>query len=343
MAVTMRGVNTIRATLKGGRVTYYYHRASGRRLEGEPGSPEFIASYHEAEKALAKRGTGTLTGLIHDFCESADWRRFAETTRAEYKRVLRIIEDEYGSCPLPALEEREFRRDALRWRDKHAKKAPRQADYRIAVLARVLAWGADRGHLHVNVLSEVKRVYRSDRSELIWLPEHVETFVAVAPQEMQWALMLALHTGQRQGDLLRLTWNAYDGKVITLRQSKGGARVTIPCTKALRATLDAMPRRATVMLTTPTGRAWKSKHFQHRWGDVAAEAKIVDLHFHDLRGTAVTMLAEAGCTQQEIAAITGHSLKHVAQILDTYLARTRRLAENAIVKLETYLAKEAKR
>ena len=40
--------------------------------------------------------------------------------------------------------------------------------------------------------------------------------------------------------------------------------------------------------------------------------------------------AITGCTPQEIAAITGHSLRYVGQIIDTYLSRTRALAENAI-------------
>ena len=58
------------------------------------------------------------------------------------------------------------------------------------------------------------------------------------------------------------------------------------------------------------------------------------MHFHDLRGTAVTLLSEAGCTPQQIATITGHSLKTVHQILERYLARTRGLAEQAIFNFE---------
>jgi hypothetical protein len=46
------------------------------------------------------------------------------------------------------------------------------------------------------------------------------------------------------------------------------------------------------------------------------------------------MLAEAGCTVPEIAAVTGHSLKHVTHILEVYLSRTRALADAAIVKLD---------
>jgi integrase len=59
-----------------------------------------------------------------------------------------------------------------------------------------------------------------------------------------------------------------------------------------------------------------------------------DLHFHDLSGTAVTRLALAGCTVPQIAAITGHSLKDVEQILDAhYLGGAVELAEAAITKL----------
>ena len=57
--------------------------------------------------------------------------------------------------------------------------------------------------------------------------------------------------------------------------------------------------------------------------------------FHDLRGTAVTRLAIAGCTVPEIATITGHSLRDVGAILDSnYLDRDPMLAESAIAKLE---------
>jgi hypothetical protein len=36
------------------------------------------------------------------------------------------------------------------------------------------------------------------------------------------ALMMAIWTGQRQGDLLRMQWSSYDGTHIRLKQSKTG-------------------------------------------------------------------------------------------------------------------------
>lgn len=335
MRVRMPGVNPVRKRLADGRVkTYYYHRATGKRLEGEPGSQAFLTSYAAAEEAHIVKPEKTLGGLIDMFQSSADWRRLAASSQREYRRIFGTVGREYGTVPMPALEDRDFRADVLDWRDKHGEKAPREADYRVTALARVLAWATDRGILQVNVLRDVRRIYKSDRSDKIWLPEHIEQFTAKAPVELQRALMLALHSGQRQGDLVKLTWGNYDGAALSLRQGKTGTRVVVPCTRALKAMLDDMPRGAAVILTTKSGRPWKGKNLQHRWATAMKNAGIEGLHFHDLRGTAVTMLSEAGCTPQEIAAITGHSLRYVGQILDAYLARTRELAVNAICKLD---------
>lgn len=88
------------------------------------------------------------------------------------------------------------------------------------------------------------------------------------------------------------------------------------------------------ILTNTRGRSWTPDGFGTSWYKASRQAGIVELTFNDLRGTAITMLSEAGCTSQEIATVTGHTLKSVAQILKRYLARTRPLAEAAILKLE---------
>ena len=64
--------------------------------------------------------------------------------------------------------------------------------------------------------------------------------------------------------------------------------------------------------------------------------------FNDLRGTAVTRIALVGCTEAQIASITGHSLRDVRSILDAhYLHRDVELARTAITKLEMGYAKQA--
>ena len=87
-----------------------------------------------------------------------------------------------------------------------------------------------------------RSVYESDRTKIIWTADNIREFCSVASLGLQAALLLALRTGQRQGDLLRLTWKDYDGRCIRLRQSKGRGRkgrryVTIPVGAPLKTAL----------------------------------------------------------------------------------------------------------
>lgn len=331
-----KGINRVRKTLASGEVIFYhYHRATGRRLNGKPGSAEFIRDYAEAEKGVADRLSGTFSQLIRDYLHSPEFAKRAESTKREYRRMLTKAEGQFGDMPLAALEDPRVRKDFLDWRAEVAKTSgEREADHRLSVVSAMLTWARDNGQIATNHLAGFKRLHKVDRSDLIWLPEHIEAFMAVASLEMQRALILALHTGQRQGDLLKLAWTNFDGSFISLRQGKTGRRVEIPCTAALKHMLDGLDRSAAVVLTTKTGRAWTARYFKAQWEQTTKAAGIDRLHFHDLRGTAVTMLAEAGCTSPQIAAITGHSLRTVDSILDRYLARTRALATGAITLFE---------
>jgi integrase len=344
MRIKAGGINPVRRKLASGEIkTYYYHRATGTRLYGKPGSAEFLASFATAEEKVRERNAGTLSSLIRDFEGTKQWRRLAASTKVEYKRVFIFWDAEYGTCPYRALEDKAFRADVIKWHDRYSELKPREADNRVAVLARILSWGAKDGPLQVNVLDGFERAYASDRSDIIWLPEHIDAFMAVASPEMQFAMVLALNTGQRQGDIRRLAWTQYDGSYIALRQGKaqrlGRAApvVRVPCTKALKATLDAAPRRAAVMLTTKTGLAFKKRYFAVQFAATCEAAGIADLHFHDIRGTTVTMLFRAGCSIGEIVTVTGHSLRRGQDILDKYFARTSQLAESAIAKFENVI------
>jgi integrase len=147
--------------------------------------------------------------------------------------------------------------------------------------------------------------------------------------------LLALWTGQRQGDLLRLSWSAYDGTHIRFQQSKTGKRVVIQVGGPVKAVLDAAPRSSTIILTNTDNRPWTSDGFRASWRKACAAAGVRGVTFHDLRGTAVTRLAIAGASNPEIATFTGLSLKSVQAILDAhYLHRDPALAESAIRKLE---------
>ncbi|MCF6368306.1 hypothetical protein [Rhizobium halophilum] len=65
----------------------------------------------------------------------------------------------------------------------------------------------------------------------------------------------------------------------------------------------------------------------------ADDGALLALRDQDLRDTAVTWLANSGCTIPEICAITGHSMKTAHDILKHYLAMNPELADSAIAKM----------
>jgi integrase len=334
--VRLKGVNSITKELADGTFrTYYYAWKGGPPLRGEPGTPEFIHSYNEAVARKIVPPRGTLLSLLHAFQLSDDFLGLAPRSRSDYVGKIKLIEKDFGDFPLSALTDNRTRHIFKTWRERLATSSRRQADYAWVVLARVLSWGMDRGLVAANPCARGGRLYRGSRAEKIWTPADEAAFLERAPAHLHLPLLLALWTGQRQGDLLCLPWSAYNGTHIRLRQSKGGVRVVIKVGAPLKAALDATPKRSTIMLTTSDGKPWTPDGFRASWGKACKRAGVVGVTFHDLRGTAVTRLALVGATEAEIATITGHSLRSVRAIIDThYLARDPALGESAIAKLE---------
>src|SRR6516164_4131040 len=336
MRVRLKGINSITKKLADGtRRTYWYAWKGGPPLRGEPGTPEFVHSYNEAIARRVVPPQGTMLSPLRAYQASGEFDGLAERTRADYIKHITVIEKDFGEFPLAALTDRRTRGIFMAWRDRLAAKSRRQADYAWQVLRRVLSWALDRGLVLANPCERGGRLYHGSRADKIWTDGHEAAFLASAPAQSHLPLLLALWTGQRQGDLLRLPWSAYDGTHIRLRQSKGGRPIKVLVGAPLKAALDAAQKHGPLILTNSLRRPWRSHSFQAAWGIAMRKAGIVGVTFHDLRGTAVTRLALVGCTEAEIATITGHSLRDVRSILDAnYLHRDPMLAENAIRKLE---------
>jgi len=102
--------------------------------------------------------------------------------------------------------------------------------------------------------------------------------------------------------------------------------------------LGGVERRGPFILTRADGRPWfterNDKALSKAWRQHARAVGVTELRFHDLRGTAVTLMNEAGVSIQQTAAITGHTMQSATRILERYGARTRRFAEAAIHAFE---------
>jgi integrase len=348
MRVRLKGINRVPKRLATGELIYYYYAwKGGPRLEGEPGSPQFIASYHSAHETVKREPKKEFRSVIDLYQDSPVFFNLSEKTKIDYRRYIAMIDKEFGDLPISAFGNRTIRREFLAWRDNSAKKTPRQADTVFAVLRRIVSWAFDQCLLLGNPCTRPGRVHTGSRRDIIWTTEQETAFYEKAPQQLHLALTMGLWTGQRKGDLVRLTWSAYDGSYLRLQQQKTKKRVSIPVARVLRDALNAARasqeelakqnggRPSDRILVSSKGVGWSLGGFDASWKAALKQAGITGVTFHDLRGTAVTRLAVAGCTVPEIATITGHSLADVEDILDRhYLNRDSGLGENAIRKLE---------
>ena len=345
-------INTVYKRLASGEVkVYLYHRGTGAPLPPRD-DPGHVAAW-AAEEAVKPLDVGNVNALIRDYLLSARFtKKKRASTQKEYKRMLTELEKRFGKMPIKALESPRVRGVFLDYQEEIAIDRPREADNRLTVLSAVFDHAQDRGKIKTNHVKGFERLYSVDRSELIWTEADIKKFMTGAPVELQRALILAIHTGQRYGDLIRLRWSDYDGESLSLIQSKGKTRVTVHCTEALRAMLDATPRQCAYILARADGRPWftdkdatalsKAWHarmieagfYPKPFKEMSKAEKQGHLHFHDLRGTAVTMLADAGVTVPQICAVTGHTLQSATRILERYLARTAAMSKAAILAFE---------
>ena len=334
------GVYRVRKKLANGSVaTYYYDRKTKTRLEGEPGTPKFrhsLQAARNAPRSTAGASAKTVADLINEYEASAHFRtKLSEETRRSYRLGLSKILSEYGDVALEDLEDKAIRGDVFQWRDGMAKKGPRAADFATQMFCTIVSFAYDRGLVSINHLLRMGKLAHSDRSDIIWEPEHIEAFCRVAPLVLRRAVILALYTGQRRGDLLRLTRANYDGQYIHLVQQKTGMEVHVPVHRDLKPVLDAPADNPLgLYLPSPMGLPYLNFARDFKAAKRRAGPEVDRLHFHDLRGTAVTRLSEAGAEVTEIATFTGHSLQSVAVILERYLSRTKRLSTRALEKLE---------
>ncbi|CAN1721950.1 putative Tyr recombinase domain-containing protein [Hyphomicrobium sp. 1Nfss2.1] len=214
---------------------------------------------------------------------------------------------------------------------------------------------------------------------MLWLPEQVSAIVSMADRlglhSVGDAVVIALHSGQRQADVLAMPERLFDDRSIRLsqlrmkmRQKKTHALIDAPMTPACQGRIAAIKARrraaaeggdnivdlnAPIIRRDDTGEPHDKNSLGRRFREVRAAAAaekgddgelrypgIETLQFLDLRDTAVTRLALADCTLPQIAAITGHSLQSITDIMKHYLVLQPQMADEAIAKLTAWLERE---
>lgn len=335
MKVNLVGIHRVKKVLADGTETYYFYAwRGGPRMKTDPKNDnEFIAEYVRLTRDRKDAPyTGCLAEIIRQYLKSPTYLNLKPSTREGYDFAIKAIETMFFDMPASKISAPGARTTFLEWRDEIAEKHPRKADLYMSVLKRILWFGLDREMIERHPLERVEKISDGSRRDVIWTDEDIHTFrngglnldstskkdkwlKTPAPEPLVRAMMLAIWTGQRQGDLLKLTWKAYDGHSIYLRQSKTGSHVRVKVSEELKSYLDNVKKSdAVTILTNGQGQPWATG-FKSSWRKAVEKAGIEGKTFHDLRGTFVTLAYRNGASIKEIAEVSGHSEKDAETII----------------------------
>lgn len=288
---------------------------------------------------------GAIRQLGDLYAKSPEFDRLSKTWQSARNYYLHILENELGWLTIDQLNERKVRGEFYELRDK-LKETPDKADKLMDTLKALLAWAYERDRIGYNHALGIPHLAKSGhrRNKIIWTEDHEAIVYASFPRPLVNAFRFALFSLARQSDMLALEWKKhYRDGWITYTQSKTGAEVYLPvfALPPFHELIESLPRDSDYMLPSPTGRQWNSGHFRGTWRAALTKTdlKNEDLHWHDIRGTGVTRLLEAHCTDAEVTAISGHSIGPGTKLGD-YAQRSKQLALNAYVRWSKWLAEK---
>ena len=201
----------------------------------------------------------------------------------------------------------QFKRERMTAPTKHGKvRAPASVNHEITLLSAILRLAIEQGHLETNPCRKVKKLRLNNRRHR-YLTDEEETRLLEAcfgpRQHLAPLIRLAVNTGMRRGELLKLTWRDVDfGRdVLHVRDPKNSRDRALPLNAEARRALEQLgPER-------PEKRVFAFVEMKRAWHSACRIAEIEDLHFHDLRHTFATRLADAGADAFTIAALLGHT------------------------------------
>lgn len=278
---------------------------------------------------------GTMAAAIRAYeLENPDFRGLAESTKYEYRLMLKEFEDDLGTLAVSAFTPAFVDRLKASW----AKRGHRAANLRLQVLRNVLKPVLVAGRLKQDpfpLVGQVRRPRELKEPHLIWSEHVFRTVVEAALEARKFGLARAViigrYVGARRGDLVAIPRSARQDGRFQYMSGKRRVRVDVvedpALARWLSRTPDTPPDEArqgrkvkageppiatTTLVYNVAGRPYSEDGLAlelrklvaslHRAGDLDSDR--YDLH--GLRHTRGVELALAGCSDAEGAAMMGH-------------------------------------
>jgi integrase len=334
-----------------GTARFYFRKAGNKQvpLPGPPWSPQFMAAYEAAleyqgpriDIGASRTKPGTINALVVSYFNSLAFQALAPETRRTRRNILERFRAEHGD-----------KRSALLKREHVNVMFANKATTRFAArnwlktVRALMQFAVAESLLTADPTAGIKNLSGKTDGFRTWNEDDIAAFEARHPigTRERLALALLLNTAQRRGDVVRMgrqhVRKTPDGPLIDVKQQKTGTKVAIPIHPDLQTVLDATPSDHLTFLTTAFGKPFAAAGFTN-WFRAACNAAGLPrgTSAHGLRKAAARRLAEAGCSANVIASITGHkSLNEVERY--TIAANQERMARMGV---ETLIAETKER
>jgi integrase len=233
------------------------------------------------------------------------WKHYVET-RPDLKGIQRDssrwqhdLEAAFGKKEPSELSPLDIDRLRLRLEKTNATASVRNA---LELLRRLINYGVSR-NLIEPLKFKIKMPTLNNETTENLTPEQLSKLLKALDDDFDQAaadiFRMALFTGMRRSEILRLSWDAvdFDRGFISIRDPKGGKDQAIPMNAAARAVLENHPRDKESPWVFPGRFAGQHKHDAWKSIDRIRKAAQLPVGFrplHGLRHTFASMLASSG-------------------------------------------------
>ena len=247
---------------------------------------------------------GSFNDLIARYYRSPDFLNSSGRTREVYRGVIERWRARYGSGMVRDLHTRHVE-----------KMMAAMLPHRTAAnmlrkrLSALMNFAIRQGLVKTNPVLAT-RPYKIDGDGFhTWSEHEIGIFEARHPvgTKARLSFDLMLWTGQRSGDARIMGPQHLRGQRLVITQEKTGATVSPPILPPLAESILATKSGAMVFLLSERGWPFSRKEFGNKFRQWCDEAGLLHCSAHGPRKAAARRLAEAGCSNQEIKAWTGHT------------------------------------
>jgi integrase len=296
--------------IKRGNIWYIDYYCGGKRYREAIGQNRKVA-----ESVLAKRKADIAEGRFLDVKEqstatfddiAALFLEYSRNHKLSYERderCIKLLREQFGGMRLdeitPLLIEKY--KAARRKRVGPATVNKELACFK-TMFSKAVVWG-------MSTSNPIKKVsmFREPPGRVRFLSqEEIDRLLFEAADHLKPIIIVALYTGMRKSEILKLTWKDIDfeHRLLFVRNSKNGSSRQIPMAQDVVRVLQPLPATQSRVFTGTQQNSVSS--IRTGFENAVKRAEIEDFSFHDLRHTFASYMVMAGVDILTVKELLGH-------------------------------------